>query len=253
MVRSCRNAFHIALALLLCVPTASRANDASVSATADATARAAVLVYTRTTGYRHDVIPKAIATLRTLAKTQGVRVESSEDPTLFTAARLARYRAVVFANTTGDVLDASQRAAFEAYVAGGGGFMGLHSAADTEYGWPWYGRLVGARFVHHPPGLQTARVTFTSGETWRVRDEFYDYDRTPRGAVRVLATLDERDYAGGRMGDDHPIAWCHASLGGRAWYTGLGHDAALYDAARFRLHLTRGLRYVLGTSDSCES
>lgn len=235
-------------ALLWSLPMTAGAQDARATAP-PLSRQPTLLVYTRTAGYRHDAIPNAIATLRALAQAEGVAVESSEDPALFTASALSRDRAVVFASTTGDVLDAAQRRAFEAYVAGGGAFMGLHAAADTEYGWARYGRLVGARFAHHPPGLHEAQVTFADGEHWRVRDEFYDFDHNPRGAVRVLATLDERDYVGGRMGTDHPIAWCHAALGGRAWYTGLGHDGALYDEARFRLHLTRGLRYVLGRDD----
>jgi uncharacterized protein len=197
-----------------------------------------------------------VATLRELGAQVGLQVDHGEDPTLFADATLVRYRAVVFANTTGDVLDASQQDAFERYVRGGGGFLGVHSAADTGYEWPWYGRLVGAWFLSHPPGLQTSRVRFegdhaTLAADWRVTDELYDYRRNPRGHVQVLATVDERDYAGGRMGADHPVAWCHDDLGGRAWYTGLGHDAKVYADPVYRAHLMRGLRYVTGQSAAC--
>lgn len=215
-----------------------------------------ILVFTRTTGWRHDSIPVAVDTLRALAADSGLAMDHTEDPARFSDADLARYRAVVFASTTGDVLDAAQQAAFERYVGAGGGFVGVHAAADTEYDWPWYGTLVGAWFLSHPPGLQTARVRFEGDHArlardWHVTDELYDYRRNPRADVQVLATVDERDYPGGRMGADHPIAWCHARLGGRAWYTGLGHDAALYADPVFRAQLRRGLRYAAGLDGAC--
>lgn len=216
-----------------------------------------ILVFTRTTGWRHDSIPVAVETLRELGGEAGLQVEHSEDPMHFDAGTLARYRAVVFANTTLDVLDASQQQAFEGFVGAGGGFVGIHSAADTEYDWPWYGELVGAWFDSHPPGLQASPVRFGTGhalpggENWQVRDELYNYRRNPRARVDVIATVDESSYAGGKMGTDHPIAWCHERMGGRAWYTGLGHDIPLYADPRFRAHLLRGLRYATHRSDDC--
>lgn len=231
--------------------------DAAAPRPAVATAPPAILVFTRTRGWRHDSIPQAVETLRALAAQAGLAVVHSEDPGLFEDATLARFDAVVFANTTGEVLDATQQAAFQRYIAGGGGFMGVHSAADTHKQWPWYGDLVGAWFKNHPPGLQTAPVRFESGrgpgglQRWQVTDELYNYRRNPRPAVEVIATVDESGYAGGTMGSDHPIAWCHAAAGSRAWYTGLGHDPALYADPVFREHLLRGLRYATGRSDDC--
>jgi len=228
-------------------------------AAADAVAREPVrmLVFTRTAGFRHDSIPVAVDTLRTLGEGMDWAVEHAEDAGVFTSERLARYRVVVFANTTGDVLDAAQEAALRAFVEGGGGFVGIHAAADTEYGWPWYETLVGAWLESHPPGLQDTRLTFADdgvapqGREWRVTDELYNYRRNPRPRVRVVATVDEGDYDGGTMGADHPIAWCHAPGEGRGWYTGLGHRKQLYADATFRRHLLRGLRYAAGESDDC--
>ena len=65
---------------------------------------------------------------------------------------------MIFLSTTGDVLNDTQQAAFERYIRAGGGYVGIHSAADTEYGWPWYGQLVGAYFRNHPNGTPTATV-----------------------------------------------------------------------------------------------
>jgi uncharacterized protein len=250
----------LALGLAGCVQRgaaiAPGVTPAQVATPTSAARPARILVFTRTTGYRHDSIPAAVALLRALATTSGLEVEHSEDPAVFDGDRLQRYRAIVFANTTGDILDAAQRDAFERFVRHGGGFLGLHSAADSEYSSDWYGRLLAARFASHPPGLQRARVRFEAGDAatrapWQVTDEFYDFDRNPRGDARVVATLTEADYDGGHMGADHPIAWCHERYGGRSWYTGLGHDIALYGDATYRLHLSQGLRYVTALADTC--
>ena len=195
--------------------------------------------------------------MRELAAAAGLDVVHSEDPELFDDATLAGFAVVAFVNTTGPILDAPQRAAFERYVRAGGGFLGVHAAADTGQDWPWYGELVGAWFESHPPGLQATQVRFEPGRAlpgfahWPIADELYNYQRNPRPRVEVIATVDERLYADGTMGDDHPIAWCHARFGGRAWYTGLGHDRSVYADPAFRAHLLRGLRHAAGQSDDC--
>lgn len=252
-----RRVLAVLLTLLVATLTGCAGRERHSRAPEPAASPMRILVFTRTTGWRHDSIPVAIETLRELGAEAGLQVEHSEDPARFDAGTLARYRAVVFANTTLDVLDASQQQAFERFVGAGGGYIGIHSAADTEYDWPWYGELVGAWFDSHPPGLQASPVRFEAGHAlpgsagWQVRDEFYNYRRNPRAQVDVIASVDESAYAGGKMGADHPIAWCHQRLGGRAWYTGLGHDIPLYSDPRFRAHLLRGLRYATGQSDDC--
>lgn len=215
------------------------------------------LIFTKTATFRHDSIPTAIAALQRIAAEHGMQTDATEDAAVFTPKNLAQYRVVIFASTTGDVLDAAQQKAMEDFVDAGGGFMGVHSAADTEYEWPWYGKLVGAYFLGHPPGLQTTRVRFDrdgiaeQGREWKTTDEIYNYRDNPRERVQVIATVEESDYTGGTMGSDHPIAWCHASAKGRAWYTGLGHDAKLYADPVFLRHLTRGLQYASAKSDDC--
>lgn len=214
------------------------------------------LVFTKTTGWRHTSIPTAVATLQQLAAAQGLAVDHSENAADFTAANLARYKVVVFASTTGDILDSEQKLALQGFMRGGGGFVGVHSAADTEHDWPWYGQLVGAWFKSHPKGLQATQVRpeldgDRKGAPWPITDELYNYDRNPREQVRVIATVDESLYEGGTMGADHPISWCHAFEGGRSWYTGLGHDEAVYSDQNFLQQLRAGLRYATGKSDDC--
>ncbi|MEU6341128.1 ThuA domain-containing protein [Streptomyces sp. NPDC046977] len=214
-----------------------------------------VLVFSRTAGFRHDAIPTGIAALKELGASANITVDATEEPKQFTTNNLARYDAVVFLSTTGDVLNAEQQQAFENYIKGGGAYMGVHAAADTEYDWPFYGGLVGAYFQGHP---QIQKVTVRAEDHdhpatahldeagWERTDELYNYRTNPRGQVRVLATLDETTYQGGTMKGDHPIAWCQTYQSGRSFYTGLGHTKESYAEPAFRQHLLGGLRYAVG-------
>ena len=212
-----------------------------------------ILVYTRTAGFRHDSIPAGIAALTELADSHGLAVHATEDPGAFTPAELGRHRAVVFLSTTGEVLDDSGRDALRGYLADGGGWMGIHSASGTEYDWPYYEGLVGARFDGHPP-LQTATVDVLDHDhdatahldaRWTLTDEWYNFRTQPPASVRVLLGVDERGYQGGTMGTVHPLAWCRPYGGGRTFYTALGHtDQAYTDDQAFRRHLLGGLRYA---------
>jgi type 1 glutamine amidotransferase len=211
-----------------------------------------VLLFSRTAAYRHDAIPVATATLKGLGGQNGFIADSTEDPTCFSAAGLAPYQVVVFLMTTGDVLDEVQQGAFEAWIRAGGGFVGIHSAADTEYGWPFYGALVGAYFADHP-AVQVATVrieqaahpaTIGLPAAWSRADEWYDFKANPRPHVTVLATLDESTYTGGTMGPDHPIIWWHDDQGGRAFYTALGHTEESYADPSFQQHLSGALRWA---------
>jgi cytochrome c len=213
-----------------------------------------VLVFTKTAGFRHDSIPDGIATIRALGVANGFAVEATEDASRFTTAELNRYQAVVFLSTTGDILNADQEAAFQAYIRRGGGFVGVHAAADTEYGWPWYGQLVGAWFLSHPP-TQQASVKVTSAQhpstqglpnPWRRIDEWYDFRSDPSAVAQVLLTVDESTYQGGKMGPTHPIAWSRAFDGGRSWYTAMGHTRESFADENFRNHLLGGIRWAAG-------
>ncbi|MFB9237645.1 ThuA domain-containing protein [Plantactinospora siamensis] len=213
-----------------------------------------VLVFSKTAGFRHDSIPAGIQAIRDLGAANNFSVTATEDAAAFTTGNLGRYAAVVFLNTTGDVLDGGQQAAFESYIRGGGGFVGVHSAADTEYDWPFYGQLVGAWFASHPAIQQaTVRVedrahaaTAHLPQAWTRTDEWYNYQTNARSTAHVLASLDESSYSGGSMGGDHPHSWCKTLDGGRSFYTGGGHTIESYADPAFRAHLLGGIRYAAG-------
>lgn len=202
--------------------------------------RPRVLVFSKTAGFRHDSIPAGIAALTTIAQQSGLSAEASED----FPADLSKYSALVFLHTTGDVLDAAQQAAFEHYVRGGGGFMGIHAAADSGYAWSFYGQTVGAYFKDHPAIQPATLVDADTGMRWQRTDEWYNFQSNPRPSVHVILTLDESTMTGGEMGADHPVAWCH----GRAFYTALGHTIESYSEPQFLDHLRDGLRIATGGS-----
>ncbi|CAA9337513.1 CBM32 / CBM47 [uncultured Microcoleus sp.] len=210
-----------------------------------------VLVFSKTTGFRHDSISAGIAAIQELGAQNNFTVDATEDAAAFNDANLSQYRTVIFLSTTGDVLNTSQQAAFEHYIRAGNGYVGIHSASDTEYTWSWYGGLVGAYFSSHPE-IQTATVrientahrsTASLPNPWVRTDEWYNFQSNPRGNVQVLANLDETSYTGGTMGD-HPIAWYHSYDGGRAWYTGGGHTIESYSEPAFRQHILGGIQYA---------
>ena len=217
-----------------------------------------MLLFSKTAGFRHDSIADGIATLQSLGAANNFVITATEDAAQFNEPNLRQFRCVVFLSTTGDVLDEEQQAAFGGYIRRGGGFVGIHAASDTEYNWPWYGRLVGAYFKSHP-AIQSATITVNDSvhpstaelpKRWTRTDEWYVFQANPRAAVHVLATLDENSYApADRMGFDHPIAWCHLFDGGRAWYTGGGHTRESFAEPLFRQHVLGGILWAAGIAE----
>jgi type 1 glutamine amidotransferase len=210
----------------------------------------AILVFSKTAGFRHASIESGIEAITALGKRNGFAVVATEDSDAFTAANLQRYAAVVFLSTTGEVLDPEQQRAFETYIENGGGFVGIHSAADTEYQWPWYGKLVGAWFDSHG-AIQDASVLVAEpfGEAalptpWIRRDEWYSFERLPQH-VSVILRLDTNSFRDSKHAGNHPIAWHHEIGKGHAFYTGLGHTDESYSEPLFLAHLLDGIRYAM--------
>jgi type 1 glutamine amidotransferase len=229
-----------------------------------------LLVFSRTTGFRHASIPLGIETIRMLGEPNLWTTDATEDETAFRSRTLRDYDLVVFLNTTGIVMDAKGRTALERWVRAGGGWVGIHSAADTEYDWDFYSRLLArARFKCHPvqqPGVvvrEAARHPATRHlpERWTIPfEEFYSFTRNPRPRTKVLLSIDESSYAqdpntshlpsetfpdgyapvSGVMGD-HPMAWTHRVGDGRSFYTALGHEPGMYLDEDFRRHVRGGI------------
>jgi len=213
-----------------------------------------VLIFSKTSGYHHEAIPEGIKAIYKLGQEHGFACDSTTDSLQFNKRNLRKYAAVIFLNTTGNVLGDEQEKAFEAYIRSGKGFAGVHSATDTEYDWPWYNQLVGAYFSNHPK-QQQAIVEVKNNSfpgisslpaKWSRWDEWYNFKETNWDKVQVLLTLDERSIQGGTNGDFHPLSWYRDFDGGRSFYTALGHTKESYSDSLFLGHLLGGIQYAMG-------
>jgi cytochrome c len=212
-----------------------------------------ILVFSKTKGYRHGSIPAGKQAIMALGKLRGFEVDTTENSALFTAENLKKYKVVVFLSTTGDVLDNTQQQAFENWFRAGNGYVGIHAASDTEYEWPWYGKMVGGYFMSHPgnPNVQVGKMevkekhpaTDSLPSVFEKKDEFYDF-KNFNPEVNVLITVDEKSYKDGKMGAYHPMAWYQEYDGGKMFYTNFGHTDETFMEALFLKHLWGGLRYV---------
>lgn len=212
-----------------------------------------VLVFIKTAGYHHASIPAGIAAIQKMGSTNGYAVDTTTNSSLFTDKNLKQYAAIIFLSTTGNVLDPLQKVAFIKYIHSGGGFVGIHAATDTEADWPWYVRLVGASFASHPkPQVanilvvdSTSPITKHLPRPWRRMEEWYNFKALPTD-IHVLLSADESSYEGGKMRNDHPLAWYHSFEGGQAFYTALGHFEEAFSEPLFLEHLEKGIEWVMG-------
>ena len=211
-----------------------------------------VLVFTKTAGYRHESIEKGVKTIAKLGKQNRFDAVHSEDASIFTEENLSQYKLVIFLNTMGDILTDDQQKNFESFIKNVGSFMGIHSATDTEYDWPWYGKLVGAYFLNHQEKSKAEVIKIDQNhqscihlpQRWLRYDEWYNY-KSINPDINVLLQLDENTYQGGENGLTHPIAWYHEFEGSRVLYTGMGHTNKSYSEPEFKKHLLGGILYCL--------
>ncbi|MEO6849854.1 MAG: ThuA domain-containing protein [Mucilaginibacter sp.] len=217
------------------------------------TAKQKVLVFSKTVVYHHASIGVGLLAIIKLGNENHFDVDTTTDASKFTSDNLKQYAAVIFLSTTGNVLNDEQQKAFEQYIKSGGGFVGVHAATDTEYGWPWYGDLVGAYFKSHPKQQEATLhvvdkdfiATKYLPEEWKRFDEWYNFKYIAKG-LHVVITIDEKSYTGGENGDNHPMSWYHEYDGGRAFYTELGHTDQSYTDPLYLKHLLGGIKYAMG-------
>lgn len=217
-----------------------------------------ILLFTKTTGYRHDALPQGVSLIQEFAAANSVEVEHTEDATAFTSDNLARFGAVVWLQVSGDVLNDDQRTALDGYLANGGGWAGIHGAADAEWSWPAYEAIAGARFLYHPSGQFQRQEALVVAERkspatepipdgWRWAEEWYAFTRNPRSGFEILLRIDEGTYDPREqpMGTDHPVSWRGTYGTGRTFYTALGHYTDNYDDDIFRHHIWGGIASVM--------
>lgn len=231
-----------------------------------------VLLITETAGWHHESISNGITAINELAATHNFEVVRQQNATKITEGELKKYDAVIFLSTTADIFDENEQAAFEKYIQSGKGYVGIHAAADTEYEWEWYTKLVGRMFHIHPV-QQTAKLKIIDHDfpglehfpnTLLWTDEWYEFGAEKVNDLKYLVTVDENsfdpnvtwkdrdpdengnkvDRVGKGMGDFHSISWYHEFDGGRSFYTALGHIEKVYENQWFLDHLYGGIYYA---------
>jgi cytochrome c len=230
------------------------------SCASERSGKARVLVFSKTAGYHHESIADGNTTIQKLGSLHDFDVDTTSNAAMFDEDSLKKYAAIVFLSTTGDVLDYQQEAAFERYIQAGGGYMGIHAATDCEYDWGWYGRLAGAYFLDHPgindtfPNVQEGVLNIIDKDNiatkhlpahWKRTDEYYSFKKMNK-EVKVIMSIDEKTYRGGKNGDNHPMAWYHDYDGGRAFYTELGHTKESFADSLYQQHILGGIQYAIG-------
>lgn len=217
-----------------------------------------IMVFSRTKGFRHASISSGIKMLYDESKKQNWVITTTEDPSILTDAVCSKIDVAVFLNPTGDALNDSEQAAFEKWIGGKKGFVGIHAAADCEYEWQFYANLIGAHFKTHPP-MQKATVLFENFDhpamlpfkgmdSYTTIDEWYTFKVNPRANVKVLATLDETtikkyDNENWKMGD-HPIIWWNEKNGIRSFYSGFGHTDESFQDKKIIEHLRNAINWA---------
>ena len=217
-----------------------------------------VLVFSKTSGFRHHSITNGVKAMSELAQENNWDLITTENSDLFTPKFLRHFDVIVFLNSTGDVLNANQQKAFFSFMNAGKGFVGIHAAADCEHDWPWYGELNGAYFRNHPPVQKgtvviedldhPAMAVFAGMKTYIAFDEWYSFENNPRGKVHVLASLDETSILRANNDDwkmgDHPLIWWQEQNGIRSFYTVFGHTPESFDDPKILKHIADAIEWA---------
>lgn len=230
----------------------------------------AVLIFSKTNGYRDDPqIKAANAALEEIARKMGWSSYVTENAAVFNPQQLSRFKTVVWSSVSGDVLTPEQRAAFRSWLENGGGYVALHgSGGDFSYKWRWYvDKVIGTQFIGHTIDPQIQQGTLLVEDRnhpatrhlpakWVREDEWYSFAHSPRGkGYHVLVSLDENSYAPKsslsflpdlRMGKDHPMVWTHCVGKGRVFYSALGHEARAYSEPDHLRMIAGAIRWAGG-------
>ena len=106
-------------------------------------------------------INDGIEALKELGKKNYFELQWHQDAVGITLEYLSKFDVIILLNTTGDIFADNEKRAIEKFIQSGKGFVGIHSASDTELGWLWYSKLVGRMFIVHPK-IQSAKIYFTA-------------------------------------------------------------------------------------------
>jgi type 1 glutamine amidotransferase len=225
-----------------------------------------ILVYSRTTGFRHSSIETGAGMLQLLGqKTGAFTADHSEDESVFNDANLAKYDVVLMLNTTNNpIANPKARAAFEKFMASNKGLVGVHAATDCHKNWPNYLEAMGGIFDGHPWGAGDHVTLYNEcpdhacakmvPQGFVIRDEIYQYKddkHFTRDKMRVLLSLDlngpnmiKNNMK--RKDNDYPVSWLRSYTGSKIFYTNLGHNEDTYFNPVAMQHILTGIQYACG-------
>jgi type 1 glutamine amidotransferase len=212
-----------------------------------------LLVFSKTAAFHHSSIPVGIQAIQLLGKQNGFEIDTTTNAALFTKKNLKQYDALIFLSPTGNLFNEEEKEALQHYIHKGGGIVGIHSATDAEYHWPWYNQMIGAYFSNHPAQQMATIIVNDSTHLatkglptiWTRKDEWYNFKDISTD-IHVLLSMDEKSYKGGTNGANHPMSWYHEFEGGRVFYTALGHTNESYTEPLFLQHILGGINYAMG-------
>lgn len=242
-----------------------------------------LLVFSVTNGFRHRSIPTGQLSFALMGeKTGAYEAVVSDDLANFESDKIKEFDAICFLNTTGNVFVArnlkgdEKKAAEErgkrlqenlaSFIREGGGFVGIHSATDTNYQWKEYGEMINGYFDGHPWGAGTQVsiavdksavkhpiVDHLEGENLNFKEEIYQLkDPYDSSKVQMLLRLDlEKSEKKNmkRTDGDYGVSWVRKWGKGRVFYCSLGHNDAMYFHPDVLKIYLGGIQYALGDFD----
>jgi len=184
----------------------------------------------------------------------------TRDTGQITEANLANCQVFIQLHLAPFNLSPQQQKALQGFIEGGHGWIGIHAAGltgkqflarGTPY-WQWFQDLMGGIVYSPHPAIQRGLVVLEDRDhpvtrnlpaSLEIRDEWYEFDRSPRPHVHVLARADESTYQPNRPMGDHPMIWTNEKYR-RALYIGIGHDPAICADPVFAILMQDAIRWA---------
>ncbi|HWB27983.1 MAG TPA: ThuA domain-containing protein [Chitinophagaceae bacterium] len=217
---------------------------------AGAQKRLNVIVVGSTDKYHAGSVAKGRQFFAQLAAGNNFNLCFTQDTAMINDDTLAKYQVFVQLHLAPFDMSTKQQAAVQKFIEQGKGWVGIHAAGLTgkqfhpnDVYWQWFeDAMGGVTYSPHPKFQQGTLiiedhkhpVTKNLPAAIVMTDEWYEFDKSPRPNVRVLARADESTYHQNKPMGDHPLIWVNENYR-RFIYIGVGHDSTAYDNPPYAL------------------
>ena len=177
-----------------------------------------------------------------MAAKEHFELDFTDDTSRINPANLARYQVFVMLHLAPFDMSYAQQDALRDFVEQGKGWVGIHAAGLTgrqfhpgDHYWQWFEDLMGNVIYSPHPAYQHATMVVEDRSHPATRhlparmdvpDEWYEWDKSVRSTVHVLASVDESTYHQNKPMGDHPVIWTNERFR-RMIYISPGHDPEL--------------------------